>query len=224
MWRLRWLLSLGVTEALPDRLSRHVKTTNALAVIGFGLMLIGIPLDAIGGGPLVVLYDVVGLVAFAGCFVPNARGHYTASRVVLALFGNLVNFGGILQTGNVPEFRVVFVPLVLLPFLLFSVVERGWLSLFAVVPIVEYFVIQRAGRDAPPGIATDVFLIYGPLLAFIMTIAGAYVFAYVQQGADEKLLQAQARAAEGSRLVALGEMSSGIAHEIRNPLAPLHLP
>jgi C4-dicarboxylate-specific signal transduction histidine kinase len=49
------------------------------------------------------------------------------------------------------------------------------------------------------------------------------VFAYVQRSGEEKLTQAQARAAQGARLAALGEMSSGIAHEIRNPLAAIHI-
>ena len=223
MGRLATLVSLGVSDALPDRLARHVRIANVLSMIAFALVLTGMPLDALGGGLNVVLLDLIGLCGFVSCLVLNARGRHTAARVLLALFGNSTMFGGVLQTGTVPEFRVVFVPLVILPFLLFAVSERGWLVVFAVIPVVEYFVTRAVAHDAPSGIATDVFLLYGPILAFTMTIAGAFVFAYVQQGADDKLRQAQARAAEGSRLVALGEMSSGIAHEIRNPLAAIHL-
>ena len=218
MGRLPTLVSLGVTEALPERLSRNARTANALALIGFVLVSTGLPLDALdalGGGLGLVLLDLVGLGAFVSCLVLNACGRHAAARVVLSVVSNTMMFGGVIQTSTVPEFRVMFVPLVILPFLLFSVAERGWLILFVVIPVVV--------PPAPPGIATDVFLLYRPILAFTMTIAGAYVVAYVQQGADDKLRQAQARAAEGSRLVALGAMASGIAHEIRNRLAAIHL-
>ncbi len=90
-------------------------------------------------------------------------------------------------------------------------------------PIAAYFGIGAIERPPEPGVATSIYLFYAPVLAFTMLIAGAYVLAYVERDADDKLQKARARAAEGARLVALGEMSSGIAHEIRNPLAAIHL-
>ena len=148
MGRLRWPVSLCMADALPDRPSRSVRIANALALIGFVLVFTGLQLDALDlVGLGVVLVDLVGLGAFVSCLVLNARGRHTAARVVRSMVSNTVMFGGVIQTGPMPEFRVVFVPLVILPFLLFSVAERGWLILFVVIPVVESFVTQASCRS-----------------------------------------------------------------------------
>ena len=109
------LLSLGQSDAIPDRLSRHVRVTNALALLGAVLSLASTPLDAVGAPLPTVVVDVVSTALFALCWVLNARGHRDAARVVLLLTANVSILSGVLQVGAAAELRTVFFPLVLQP-------------------------------------------------------------------------------------------------------------
>ncbi|HSD91343.1 MAG TPA: ATP-binding protein [Kofleriaceae bacterium] len=222
MARLDRLLSLGQSETLPDRLARHVRVTNALALVGVVLSLTGTPIDAIGAPLPVVFLDLAAVAAFASCWPLNARGRHTASRVVLMLTANLVMLGGVVQIGGAADLRTIFFPLVILPFLVFSIAERGWLLAFIAIPIVSYFTTGQVDTP-PPGLALEIDMIYAPVLSFVLLVTGTYVFASIDRDADEKVLYARARAANSARLAALGEMSGGVAHEIRNPLAAINL-
>ena len=216
------ILSVGQSEAISDRLARRVRVTNALALLGAVLSLASTPLDALGAPLLTMVVDLASTAAFAACWLLNARGRRNAARVVLMLTANASILSGVLQVGAAAELRTVFFPLVLLPFLVFDVAERGWLAVFIAIPAAAYFLTGTMDRPEP-GLAMTVYMVYAPALAFTMIVGGAVVFANIERRAEDKLLQARARAAQGARLVALGEMSSGIAHEIRNPLAAIHL-
>jgi signal transduction histidine kinase len=220
--RLQRLLSLGHAPTLPDRLGRHVRVTNALALIGALLTSTGIPMDVIGAPPTLALVDVVCLLLFASCLYLNARGRRTAARLVLLTAANAVIIGDLVYLGGDAELRTLCFPLVLLPFLLFSVAELATFVVFLVIPMVAYFSTAHIDIN-DPGIAHQVDLVYSPILSFVMIIAGTYVFGAVDRNADNQLLHARARAANSARLAALGEMSGGIAHEVRNPLAAIHL-
>jgi len=216
------LLSLGQSDAIADRLARQVRVTNALALLGLVLSATGVPLDVVGAPLRVVVNDLVTMVAFVSCWMLNARGHRTAARVLLLVAGNWTLFVGVVEVGAVAELRTVFLPLVLVPFLVFSTSERGWLTLFVAIPVACYFV-SGTMEVAAPSLAMHVYLVYAPVLAFTTIVACSVVFANLERRADDKVQRARARAAQGARFVALGEMASGIAHEIRNPLAAIHL-
>jgi signal transduction histidine kinase len=220
--RLERLLSLGHSRTLPDRLGRHVRVTNSLALFGAVLSATGIPMDLIGAPWPVVLIDFVSAMLFASCWYLNARGHLTAARVLLMSASNIVILGGILHIGGAAEIRTMCFPLVVMPFLVFSVTERIPLAVFVVIPTLAYFTLGEIHVENP-GLSHQIDLVYSPILAFAMIIAATYVFGSIDRRADRDLLHARARAANSARLAALGEMSGGIAHEVRNPLAAIHL-
>lgn len=222
MGRLDRLLSLGQSDAIPDRRARHIRVANALALVGTVLSLTGISIDAMGAPLPVVFVDLVSAALFASCWLLNARRLHTTSRVVLMVAANFVMLGGVVQIGGAAELRTIFFPLVIMPFLVFSIAERGWLVAFIAIPILSYFATGQL-EVPPPGFALEVDMIYAPVLSFVLIVTGTYVFASIDRNADAKVLYARARAANSARLAALGEMSGGVAHEIRNPLAAINL-
>jgi signal transduction histidine kinase len=214
------VLSYGQSDAIPHWLARRVRVSNALALLGMFLTITSVPLD-FHASTLLGVIDLIATAAFALCWILNARGHRTAARVSLMLAAHGVILGGVLEIGGLAELRTVFFPLVLLPFFVFGLGERGWLATFAAIPVAEYFLTAQVTPVG--GVALRVNLIYAPALTFTMIIASSAVFAYIHRNAEDKLQRTQARAAQGARLAALGEMSSSIAHEIRNPLAAIHI-
>ena len=214
------VLSYGQSDANPDWLARRVRVSNALALLGMLLTVTSIPMD-FHASPQLGVIDAIVTGVFALCWILNARGHRTAARVSLMLAANGVVLGGVLELGGLAELRTVFFPLVLMAFFVFGLGERGWLTLFALLPVAEYFLTAQIAPVG--GIALHVNMIYAPVLTFTMIIAGSAVFANIDRNAEDKLQRTQARVTQGARLAALGEMSSGIAHEIRNPLAAIHI-
>jgi signal transduction histidine kinase len=220
--RIDRVLSLGQTDAVPARLARHVRVTNALALLGVSLSLLTVPLDVYGRMAASVLVDLIAAAVFASCWYSNARGRYNAARVTLMLAANGVILGGLMELGGGADLRTVYFPLALLPFLVLSLSEWCWLSVFVAMPVIGYYLTGRLA-DPAPGFVIDFYNVYAPALAFTTIITASIAFASIERDSESKLLEARARAAQGARLVALGEMSSGIAHEIRNPLAAIHL-
>jgi signal transduction histidine kinase len=219
---VRSVLSAGISDALLEGLVRRVYVTNAVALIGALLSLLSAPIDMFGGEPSVVIADVAGALLFGSCWFLDARGQFTVSRLVLLATANAVIFLGVLGVGSSIELRTLFFPLVLMPFLVFELHERWKLALFVAVPVISYFVTAAVPQQMPQS-AMRIYLVYSPALAFTLLVSGSIVFAYVERSTSARLLRTQARAAQASRLVALGEMASGIAHEIRNPLAAIQL-
>ena len=216
------LLSLGVTPRMSEREARHTQVSNALALLGVVLVAISVPIDVSTATLIVVAGDLVSMAWFALVWVLNARGRCHAARIVLVLAANIGVLAGAIELGGSPELRTMFLPLVLLPYLVFDVTARGYLVVSLALPIAAYFTTAAFERD-PILVAEQIYEVYAPLLAFVMLIAGVYLFARIDRSASERVAMAHARAAQGARLVALGEMASGIAHEIRNPLAAIHM-
>ncbi len=214
------LLALGVS-GIPERLARHVRVANALALLGFVLNIVSLPFDLLETHWAVPVMDVILMIAFPTCWFLNVRGRHTAARVVLIAAANLNIIGGVSLIGAVAEMRTMFFPLVLIPFFVFRIGERVWISVFVAIPMIAYFL--TAHFPSAPGLGLTVYEVYAPILAWFMMITGAIVFSWVQESAEEKLANTRAQAAQGARLAALGEMSSGIAHEIRNPLAAISI-
>ncbi len=195
--------------------------SNLLALLGIVLTITSLPLDLLGASPILGIVDILVTSAFAAVWFLNARGHHVAARVLLSVASNAVVIGGVVAFGGLAELRTVLFPLVVLAFFVFGISERVWLALFVAIPVAAYFLTAQIVPHG--GTVMHVNMVYAPILTFLMLIAGSAVFAIIQRNAEDKLQRTQARAAQGARLAALGEMSSGIAHEIRNPLAAIHI-
>ncbi|HSD90024.1 MAG TPA: HAMP domain-containing sensor histidine kinase [Kofleriaceae bacterium] len=230
MWALESVLALG-TPAYPERLSRHIRISNGVALLGTALAIASIPFDLVTGPPWFLVSDLTALSGSVGCLLLNARGHPHISRVLMLLSLNLVFLHATVRLGEQSEQHAVFFALSIAPFFVFSLDERRFLVPFIILPVVEYFTADYVSQWGPvPQFSVAAYRVYSAVLAFSGLIGGLSVFARITNRAERTmhwqqhvLDETRARSIATARLTALGEMSSGVAHEIRNPLTAITL-
>lgn len=102
--------------------------------------------------------------------------------------------------------------------------QYGFLILVAILPTLELFLLSAIRNDQGYGLLASLISIF---IAYVILSSRQYyekmvkLFKYVQKlkVAQDEILTQKARADHASRLAAIGEMASGIAHEINNPLS-----
>jgi signal transduction histidine kinase len=224
MRRIERLLSLGQHPAMPESLSRHVRISNAIALIGVILSAASLPFDLIAGGPAWFEYsDVIALAGFGSCWVLNAMHRHTAARVVMIVVVNLDLAFSTALLGETSRQASIFFALATAPFFMFDLEEWWWLVPLVALSVAAYFVCQAVGPIGERPYSVASYRVYSPILAFAGLIFASIVSSRTNRRAEEATARARARVAASARLAALGEMASGIAHEIRNPLAAITL-
>jgi len=144
---------------------------------------------------------------------------------------NLVFLHATMRLGDQSEQHAVFFALSIAPFFVFSLEERWYLIPFVILPVVEFFAADYVSQWGPvPQFSVAAYRVYSAVLAFSGLIGGLSVFAWITNRAERTMRSQQrlleetlARSIAAARLTALGEMSSGVAHEIRNPLTAIDL-
>ncbi len=219
------ILGLGYSDTLPDRTARQIRIANAVALIGALLSAVSLPFDVPTGPRWFLVFDLVALAGFASCWVLNAAGHRLASRIVMLAVANVVFFSASLALGEVSDQRVVFFALATVPFVLFDR-EKDLVPLVALVLLAfaGYFASSYIPSPfAPVEYSVHAYRIYSPMLTFLALVGIMISAKLTHQRAQRLLEDTRARAIGAARMAALGEMSSGVAHEIRNPLAAIDL-
>lgn len=159
----------------------------------------------------------------------NRAGHYTLSRVGLLISSNILGF---LVSISLPGtgYNRGFYVMAGLPILLFEFREKKWIALGLLLPLILYPVSEWSGIGLPPSLALTLTPEMTSTISF--TIGIVYVlliflmFSFMAREndiAETALEEQRLRAFTSAKFAALGEMSSGITHEINNPLTSINL-
>lgn len=147
----------------------------------------------------------------------NKRGRRNEARVLLVILVNAIVFVAVVTTPFDDGGRFYFVPVSLMALLIYELYEFKSLLFGLLSPILTYIISMHVTFPgyivtAESGMAPDHAKIVNFLGVYVFTLSELYFFVnYVRR--------MRVQAIEQSKFSALGIMSSGIAHEINNPLA-----
>lgn len=180
----------------------------------------------------------------------NRAGHYTFSRTGMLISSNILGF---LVSISLPGtgYNKGFYIMAGLPILLFELRERKFIALGLLLPLILYPVSEWSGIGLPHSLALSLTPVMTTTIGFtvgIIYILLIFLMFYfvarendtaetalensVKKVEDEKIkiqelhseLDAhRAKAFTSAKFAALGEMASGITHEINNPLTAINL-
>ncbi len=180
----------------------------------------------------------------------NRAGHYTLSRLGLLVSSNILGF---LVSISLPEtgYNKGFYVMAGLPVLLFELRERKYIALGLILPLILYPVSEWSGIGLPASLALsltpEMTTTIGFTIGVIYIVLIFLMFYFVARENDisetalenavkkveaekikiqelhHQLEEQRARAFSSAKFAALGEMASGITHEINNPLTAINL-
>lgn len=173
------------------------------------------------------LINVVGgcmLVQILAIFIMSF-GRFALARAITLFIGMLSVFITIEYAGMSYGFQLFYMSTMALLFVIFDVEDLWQMIAFEVYIVLLYTINALGIFDLP--VARDLALFYSPAfyyhLSFVISTAlvsfSVGNFFYHSYHAQKQLELERARIAQASKMASLGEMASGIAHEINNPLA-----
>lgn len=217
----------GVIPDLSPVFAKRIILTNLLGL----LFAVNMSVSALA----FLYFDFFELAAFTFFFVLceitwpilNRLKYYDVARIGLLISSNLLGFSVSVLLPSTGYNRGFYV-MAGIPILLFSLKERKSIILGLLLPLFLYPLSEWAQYRIPVtlGLTPEVASLINYSVGMIYVILIFLMFYFLSREnarAEEKLEEQRARSFTSAKFAALGEMASGIAHEINNPMTAISL-
>lgn len=233
----RW----GVRGDFSANFAKRIVLTNILGLMfTINMSVSGFAFLYFGHNGLAVFTFLFALSEFCWPLL-NRAGYYTLSRAGLLVSSNILGF---LVSIALPGtgYNKGFYVMAGIPILLFEIKEKKLLLLGLLLPLILYPASDMIGGNAPFAmelssemvtvIGSSITVIYVVLIFLMFYFLARENEAALQKVEDEKrkivelhhqLEDQRIRSFASAKFAALGEMASGITHEINNPLTSINL-
>lgn len=210
------LANLGTDRSeLRDRepLIKRIRLVNILSLLAAAVGLVSLPFDVIAAPPWMIIEDIAAFLLFLLVPFANHAGRFRLSRMMFLLFGNAIMIINSSLMGEQSGMHLLFFSLAGFGVMLFDENERELLFLAVAIPVLSYFSVIEGGP----------YFIYSSLANFLFFCSSIFFLQRTNERSEAELKRSRVSAILSEKMAALGEMSSGMAHEINTPLTALHL-
>lgn len=220
-------LHTGIDASTPAHLIDRIVYSNWICAIGTFINIMGAQANYAEGNRFLLNWNGVYQLAIIACWALNRRKLYLAGRVLLNSITVLGISTSSAAVGRGIQMEHFLLATSALSFTLFHPSERRWAWLFGSISIVAFLYIayqpgpvlnvisppwQYRVEDLRANQSMYALLIISSLIA----LSNAY--ARATKLADEQ----RAKLFESNKMVALGQMASGIGHEVNTPISVIH--
>lgn len=198
----------------------RIKTANQIIFFTFFMVLLLFSFTLLTGKYAIVVIDVLSIVILYFCYYLNQHAKAHVGIPLFVLFTISAIFLSLFFVPYSPGVSIMLVPMVGLPILFISPKQKVIRTFSIIVCIVFYFYAEfnispsqkmLLKIDWPGSILMS-------SLSFIFIILQYKFWEVINLSSRHKLIEQQGQLTASAQLSDLGIMSTGIAHEINNPL------
>lgn len=221
------LTHLGVTPELTPNFTKRIVLTNLLGLL-FGINMSASALAFLYFGQTrLALFTFFFVLTELGWLVFNHFRCYDIARVGMLVTSNVLGLAVSLLLPDTGYNRGFYV-MAGLPILLFELREKAYVVLGLLLPLVLYPLSEWGQYHMPISLSlapgTIEFIRYAIGVVYVLLIFLMFLFLSKENARAETQLEVQrARAFSSAKFASLGEMASGIAHEVNNPMMVIAL-
>lgn len=223
---LKSKLQLGLNDLIDDHLKLSIVALNttyyASLLICLGFLIFYAAIDMFVFGVQTTLPFILIIVL---ALILNHRGLFLLSRVCFLLWINILVFLADLLIGQDASIHLYFYPVIFGTLIFFTLNEKKYslyLTAFPIILIIIKSTLLKKTWAPKIDLSAEVIdtLHTANIIAsaFLSALLGSLLIQIISLY-HTKLKKNEARNAQNSKMLALGEMSAGLAHEINNPLA-----
>lgn len=235
---LRRLVYAGIDKDTEYSIAKTIIVTNFLALLCALLCAFYTPILLFFGATSLGIELGIVSILFAQCLVLNYRRHLLLSRILLAVCFNVALTYYCLKLGQQSYVRFLYLPVAVVPNFIFVRKERKVAAFLVVSAIALHFWFEAFGGEGSRSrfVSEELQNVvhYISLFSIYVLLISPVVYLRLiteknevdllkaireRDAAKSLFLEAQAKIVSSAKLSTLGEMASGIAHEINNPLS-----